>query len=116
MRKRLLAMATLTVLVFAACSGSGTGGSGAPGGSGGATGCLVGVSWNNYDQERWKKADEPAIKKAIEAGGGTYTSTDAHDASEQQNKDIDTLINKGVKVIILLAKDATSIGPAVTKA
>jgi D-xylose transport system substrate-binding protein len=117
MRKRLFAMAALTVLVLSACSGSGTS-SQAPGGSGGTAGggCLVGVSWNNYDQERWKKADEPAIKKAIEAGGGTYTSTDAHDASEQQNKDIDTLINKGVKVIILLAKDAASITPAVTKA
>jgi D-xylose transport system substrate-binding protein len=81
-----------------------------------AAGCLVGVSWNNYDQERWKKADEPAIKKAIADGGGTYTSTDARDSSEQQLKDIDTLINKGVKVIILLAKDATAIKPGVDKA
>ncbi|MGA9596636.1 MAG: hypothetical protein WBV06_10785, partial [Acidimicrobiia bacterium] len=35
----------------------------------------VGVSWNNYNEERWAKADEPAMKAAIEAAGGTYIST-----------------------------------------
>jgi D-xylose transport system substrate-binding protein len=115
MRIRLAVLAAVTALVLSACSQ--TGSSGAPAGSGGAAaGCLVGVSWNNYDQERWKKADEPAIKKAIAAGGGTYTSTDAHDSSEQQNKDIQTLINQKVKVIILLAKDATAVTPAVQSA
>jgi len=115
MRHRLAALAAVTALLFSACTQTG-GASTGPGGSGTASSCLVGVSWNNYDQERWKKADEPAIKKAIAAGGGTYTSTDAHDVSEQQNKDIDTLINKNVKVIILLAKDAASVAPAVKKA
>jgi D-xylose transport system substrate-binding protein len=115
MRMRLAALAAVTALMLSACNQAGS--SGAPAGSGGtAAGCLVGVSWNNYDQERWKKADEPAIKKAIADGGGTYTSTDAHDSTEQQNKDIDTLINKQVKVIILLAKDAASVTPAVQKA
>ena len=33
--------------------------------------CKVGVSWNNYSQERWKKADEPAMQKAIAAAGGS---------------------------------------------
>jgi D-xylose transport system substrate-binding protein len=117
MLKRLAAVAAVAALALSACTQAGSSGSGAPAGSGGtAGGCLVGVSWNNYDQERWKKADEPAIKKAIADGGGTYTSTDAHDSSDQQNKDIDTLINKGVKVIILLAKDAASVTPAVQKA
>ncbi len=114
MRQRLAVLAAVTALVLSACTNN-AGGSGAPA-SGAASNCLVGVSWNNYDQERWKKADEPAIKKAIADGGGTYTSTDAHDSSEQQNKDIDTLINKQVKVIILLAKDANSVTPAVQKA
>ncbi|MEK0415198.1 MAG: hypothetical protein RL352_595, partial [Actinomycetota bacterium] len=39
-----------------------------------ASGCIVGVSWNNYQEERWAKWDEPAIKAAVEAGGGTYIS------------------------------------------
>jgi D-xylose transport system substrate-binding protein len=124
MRKRLFAMATVTALVFAACNNAGTGGSAAPGkttgaGSSGGTaggGCLVGVSWNNYTQERWAKADEPNIQKAVTAGGGTYTRTDAKDNSEQQLKDVDNLIAQGAKVLIILAKDAEAIKPAVAKA
>jgi D-xylose transport system substrate-binding protein len=116
MLKRLAAVAAVAALVLSACSSSGA--STAPGGSGATAGgnCLVGVSWNNYDQERWKKADEPAIKAAIAAGGGTYTSTDAKDSTDQQNKDIQTLVNQKVKVIILLAKDATAVQSAVTAA
>jgi len=116
MLKRLAAVAAVAALALSACSQSGS--STAPGGSGAAAGgnCLVGVSWNNYDQERWKKADEPAIKAAIAAGGGTYTSTDAKDSTDQQNKDIQTLVNQKVKVIILLAKDATAVQSAVTAA
>ena len=34
-----------------------------------AAGCKVGVSWNNYQEERWAKWDEPAIKEVVEAGG-----------------------------------------------
>ena len=126
MVKRLTVLAAVAALVLSACgSSTATQGPAATGpaattaavASGGAGGsCVVGVSWNNYDQERWKKADEPAIKAAIAAGGGTYTSTDAHDSSDQQNKDIQTLVNQHVKVIILLAKDATAVLPAVTAA
>src|SRR5690348_4752877 len=99
MRQRLAMVAAVAALVLSACSGNGatqapgntsaaTAGATAAASGGTAGGCLIGVSWNNYDQERWKKADEPAIKAAIAAGGGTYTSTDAHDSSDQQNKDI----------------------------
>ena len=119
MRKRLLAMATVTVLVFAACNNAGTAsqapGSKAPG-TAAAGGCLVGVSWNNYTQERWAKADEPNIKKAVEAGGGSYTRTDAKDNSETQLGDVDNLIAQGAKVLIILAKDAEAIKPAIAKA
>jgi D-xylose transport system substrate-binding protein len=110
MRKRLVAMVTVTVLVFAACTTP------APGGTTAAGGCLVGVSWNNYTQERWAKADEPNIQKAVTAGGGTYTRTDARDNSEQQLTDIDNLIAQGAKVLIILAKDAEAIKPAIDKA
>ena len=74
------------------------------------------VSWNNYQQPRWAKADEPAIKAAIEAGGGTYIRTDAQDKEDQQLADIDTLIAKGAKVLIVLAKDNKAILPAIEKA
>ena len=39
-------------------------------------GPVVGVSWSNFQEERWK-TDEAAIKAAIEKAGGTYVSADA---------------------------------------
>jgi D-xylose transport system substrate-binding protein len=76
----------------------------------------VGVSWNNYAQPRWAKADEPAIQQAVEDAGGTYIKTDANDSSEQQLSDIDSLINQGANALIILAKDPEAILPAVQKA
>ena len=110
--RKLAVLTAAAAMVFAACSN--TGGASPSGGT--AKGCTVGVSWNNYDQERWKKADEPAIKKAVEAAGGTYIKADARDNSEQQITDIDTLINQGAKALIVLAKDAEAIKPAIKKA
>ena len=115
MHKRLIALASVVVLVVTACNQTGTATQG-PAGTTAAAGCLVGVSWNNYTQERWAKADEPNIQKAVTAGGGTYTRTDAHDNSEQQLKDVDNLIAQGAKVLIILAKDASAIKPAIEKA
>jgi D-xylose transport system substrate-binding protein len=112
MRNRLLAMVAVTALAFAACSQPAASG----GGTAAAGGCLVGVSWNNYTQERWAKADEPNIKSTVEAGGGSYTRTDAKDNSETQLADIDNLIAQKVKVLIVLAKDAEAIKPAIAKA
>ncbi len=125
MRKRLFAMATLSMLAFAACGPAGTATSGpgasgpaatTPAGSASAGGCVVGVSWNNYTQERWAKADEPNIQAAVEAGGGSYIRKDARDVSEQQLTDVDALIAEGAKVLIILAKDAEAIKPAIEKA
>ncbi len=115
MRKRLFAMATLMVLVVAACD-QGTGATPTPGGTQTAGGCVVGVSWNNYTQERWAKADEPHITAVVQAAGGTYIDTDARDNSEQQLTDIDSLIAQGADVLILLAKDAEAAKPGVDKA
>ncbi len=37
---------------------------------------IIGVSWSNFQEERWK-TDEAAMKKAIEAAGDKYISADA---------------------------------------
>jgi D-xylose transport system substrate-binding protein len=111
---RLAVVVAGAMVILSACSSTPSapaGGSGAT-----ATGCKVGVSWNNYSQERWKKADEPAMQKAIAAGGGSYIRADANDKAEQQLTDIDSLINQGAKVLIILAKDDKGILPAITKA
>jgi D-xylose transport system substrate-binding protein len=78
--------------------------------------CVVGVSWNNYQEERWAKWDEPAIKAAIEAGGGTYISNDAKSSAETQASNLENLISQGANVLIVLAQDGTAIKPAVESA
>jgi len=82
----------------------------------GAAGCKVGVSWNNYAEERWAKWDEPAIKAALTKAGATYLSNDAKSSADTQLSNVDALINQGAKVVIILAQDGTAIKPAVTKA
>jgi D-xylose transport system substrate-binding protein len=75
----------------------------------------VGVSWSNFQEERWK-TDEAAIKAAVAAGGGTYISADAQSSATKQLADIEGLLARGAKVLIVLAQDANAIRPAVEKA
>jgi D-xylose transport system substrate-binding protein len=107
MRSRAAVMVIAAALVAGACQAAGTP---AP------EECTVGVSWNNYQQERWAKADEPAMKGAIEAGGGSYIRADARDDESIQLTDVDSLINQGADVLIILAKDSVAIQPSVDKA
>ena len=50
-----------------------------------------GVSWSNFQEERWK-TDEAAIKAAVEEAGGTYVSADAQSSPAKQLTDIESLI------------------------
>ena len=79
-------------------------------------GCKVGVSWNNFKEERWAKWDEPSIKEVVEGAGGTYVGTDAGSSAEKQATDVEQLITDGAKVIIILAQDGTAIQPTVQAA
>ena len=78
-------------------------------------GPVVGVSWSNFQEERWK-TDEAAIKAAIEKAGGTYLSADAQSSPGKQLTDIESLIARGAKALIVLAQDAAAVRPAVEKA
>jgi D-xylose transport system substrate-binding protein len=75
----------------------------------------IGVSWSNFQEERWK-TDEAAIKAAIAAGGGTYISADAQSSAAKQLTDVEALIARGAKALIILAQDSNAIRPAVEKA
>lgn len=75
----------------------------------------VGVSWSNFQEERWK-TDEAAIVAALEAAGASYVSTDAQSSSSKQLSDIESLIAQGVDALIILAQDAQAIGPAIQAA
>ena len=80
-----------------------------------AAGDIIGVSWSNFQEERWKR-DEAAIKAAIEAAGDRYISADAQGSNEKQRADMDALITKGAKALIVLAQDASAVLPAVQAA
>ena len=75
----------------------------------------VGVSWSNFQEERWK-TDEAAIRKALEAHGAKYISADAQASPSKQLADVESLISKGANVLIILAMDSEAILPAVKKA
>lgn len=75
----------------------------------------VGVSWSNFQEERWK-TDEAAIKAALDAAGATYVSTDAQSSASKQLADVESLIAQGVDALIILAQDAQAISPAVQAA
>jgi D-xylose transport system substrate-binding protein len=130
--RRLTVIAGAAALIVAACSSNSGGASpsasaaaAASGGTGSAgnyntgidgKGCTVGVSWNNFQQPRWAAHDKPNIQKTVEAAGGTYIDADANLSSEQQATDIDTMISKGAKVLIVLAQDPKLVLPEVAKA
>jgi len=116
LKRRLWVFLALSALVLAACGGDEADGGGATGDGGGAEGVTVGVSWNNYNEERWAKWDEPAIVEAIEAGGGSYISSDAGSSAEQQLADVENLIAQGADALIILAQDSEAILPAVSSA
>ena len=123
--RRIASVAVVAGLALAACGSdddnsssnteapSGTTGDTAASGGGD---CVVGMSWNNYQEERWAKQDEPAMKAAIEAGGGTYVSNDAKSSAETQASNVENLISQGANVVIVLAQDGTAVIPAVQSA
>jgi D-xylose transport system substrate-binding protein len=80
-----------------------------------AKGELVGVSWSNFQEERWKR-DEGAIKEALRHAGARYISADAQGSNEKQLADVEALITKGAKALIILAQDANAVLPAVARA
>ncbi len=122
--RRIASAAIVAGLVLAACGSdddSSSSGTDAPSGdataeSGGGGDCVVGVSWNNYQEERWAKWDEPALQAAIEAGGGSYVSNDAKSSAETQASNVENLISQGANVVVILAQDGTAIVPSVQAA
>ena len=88
MRRCLAVLAAGFTLVVSACGGPSTS----------APGCTIGVSWNNYQEERWAKWDEPAIQAALAEGGASYVSNDAKSSAETQASNVENLISQGAQV------------------
>jgi D-xylose transport system substrate-binding protein len=121
LKSRVLVLAAGVMIIAAACNSGGSSAAPSVGASAAVvpsvgSDCVVGVSWNNFQQPRWAAHDEPAIKGIVEAAGGKYISADANLSAEQQATDIDTMISQGAKVLIVLAQNPTAVLPAVQKA
>ena len=76
---------------------------------------IIGVSWANKQEERWK-TDEAAIVAALDAAGDKYVQTDAQASASKQLSDIDSLIAQGANVLMIFAQDSEAILPAIEKA
>lgn len=76
---------------------------------------VIGVSWANFQEERWK-TDEAAMKEVIERAGATYISADAQSSSEKQLADVESLLTRGADALIILAWDSEAIYPAIQRA
>ena len=80
-----------------------------------AKGKTIGVSWSNFQEERWK-TDEAAMKAAIEANGDKYISADAQASAAKQLTDVESLIAQGADALVILSVDSGAVGAAVDKA
>jgi D-xylose transport system substrate-binding protein len=128
--RRTAAILSIAVLAFAACSGSGssTAPSAAPSAAPSvaseapsaapsvAETCKVGMSWFTFQEERYGLRDQPALKAAIEAGGGEYIGNDAKNSAETQAANVEALIAQGVDVLAIDAFDSEAIKPSVAAA
>ncbi len=110
--RRMTATLGIIALVLAAC----TAGDGASPGGDAEGECSVGVSWNNFQQPRWAATDAPNMEQTIVDGGGTFTDFDADLDTQQQLTDVETLINQGIDVLVLLPQDGSVVGPALEAA
>jgi D-xylose transport system substrate-binding protein len=76
---------------------------------------VVGVSWSNFQEERWK-TDEAALRAELERQGARYLPADAQSSTEKQLADVESLLTRGARVLVVVAQDADAIRPAVAAA
>ena len=115
LNRRFAALAGVVAIAAAACTpaastapSASTGAASPPASapaSAAADQCVVGVSWNNFQQPRWAAKDRPSMQRVVTDGGGLFLDFDANLSNTQQLTDVQTLINQGADVIVLLAQD-----------
>jgi D-xylose transport system substrate-binding protein len=116
--RRVAALTAVAAIALAACSPAASTAPSASAGGGtettapatapasvAADQCIVGVSWNNFQQPRWAAKDRPSMQHTIVDGGGIMIDFDANLSNTQQLTDVQTLINQGADVLVLLSQD-----------
>lgn len=75
----------------------------------------IGMSWANYQEERWK-IDESGLQAGLAALGAELITADAQSSNEQQAADIDGLLAQGIDALLIVAWDSEAILPSVERA
>ena len=75
----------------------------------------VGVSWSHFQEERWK-IDEASLVAGLRESGARYLSADAQSSAEKQLADIENLVTRGADVLVVVAHDPDTLGPALASA
>ncbi len=104
------AVGAALALSLAACSGGGAGGDESSSAAGGdaAKGGLIGVAMPTQTSERWI-ADGKAVKEGLEKAGYKVDLQYAADDIPTQQQQIDQMITKGAKALILASIDGTAL-------
>ncbi|MFE2911837.1 multiple monosaccharide ABC transporter substrate-binding protein [Kitasatospora indigofera] len=117
MRKVLTGLATAGLaLSLAACGQSANGvGDGASSGSGGAKGGLVGIAMPTKSSERWIN-DGSNMVKQFQAKGYKTDLQYGDNVVENQVSQIENMITKGAKLLVVAAIDGSSLTDVLQKA
>jgi D-xylose transport system substrate-binding protein len=75
----------------------------------------VGVSWAYFQEERWK-TDRAALEAELARLGARAVSADAQGSTEKQLADVEALVARGARVLVIVAHDAEAMGPALALA
>jgi putative multiple sugar transport system substrate-binding protein len=108
----LVAAATGLAVALTACGGGGRGGSdnaGDSGSSDGGKGSLVGIAMPTKVDQRWIQDGDNVVKYLKEAGYKTDLEYADNDIPTQAQQ-IETMITKGAKVIIIASIDGGALG------
>lgn len=76
---------------------------------------VIGMSWANYQEERWK-IDEAGLLAGLDEADAELVTADAQSSSEQQAADIDGLLARGIDALLIVAWDSEAIIPSVERA
>ena len=112
--KKLLTLAMVSMLAMAACStpaGSGGAGGSAAAGAGG----LIGIAMPTKSSQRWV-ADGDNLVKSLTALGYTTDLEYAEDKIPTQVSQVENMITKGAKLLIIAAIDGTTLTDTLQKA
>src|SRR3954471_6414115 len=105
---RLSALGAALALGLVACGGSGAGGGSGSGGNSKPSDVTSGVSMPTQTSERWI-ADGKNVKSQLEGKGYKVDLQYANDDIPTQSQQIDQMITKGEKLLIVAAIDGTAL-------